>query len=115
MGILRFTCAIAAIVIIPFLLWGQAVTDFSTQMLAAQPCCSRVARIVVLLLALDVLLPIPSSLVSVAAGSTLGVVAGTMAIWAGMSLGSLLGYCVGRFARVFAMRYVLRGSDVAKL
>lgn len=48
------------------------------------------------LLALDVLLPVPSSLVSLAAGGALGLWSGALTIWSGMTVGCLIGWAVGR-------------------
>ncbi|MCV6590997.1 MAG: 3-dehydroquinate synthase [Marinobacterium sp.] len=56
----------------------------------------------VFLLTFDVLLPVPSSLVSVAASSLLGLFSGALVIWVGMMAGSLFGYWVGaRCNRIF--------------
>ena len=47
------------------------------------------------LLASDVLLPVPSSLVSSFAGHMLGFTIGLLAVWSGMMLGCLVGYWIG--------------------
>lgn len=47
------------------------------------------------LLAADVLLPIPSSIVGSLLGARLGLVAGWLSALAGMTLASLIAYCVG--------------------
>ena len=49
-----------------------------------------------LLLGLDVLLPVPSSIVSTAAGATLGFIPGLVISSVGMTTGSMVGYIVGR-------------------
>lgn len=54
---------------------------------------------VVALLALDIFLPVPSSVISTSAGATLGVTMGTLASWLGMTVGCSAGYLVGKLAR----------------
>ncbi|MFV0885987.1 3-dehydroquinate synthase [Metapseudomonas otitidis] len=53
------------------------------------------AALLVALLALDVVLPVPSSMVSLLAVAALGAVGGYLAIFTGLCLGSLLGYWLG--------------------
>jgi uncharacterized membrane protein YdjX (TVP38/TMEM64 family) len=47
------------------------------------------------LLALDILLPVPSSLIGTALGARLGFFFGILSCWSGLMLGTLIGYCVG--------------------
>lgn len=49
------------------------------------------------LLIADVLLPIPSSLVITLTGARLGFGSGWLLCWVGLTLGNLVGYCLGRF------------------
>lgn len=49
------------------------------------------------LLASDVLLPIPSSILGTLIGAKLGLFTGFITILAGLTLGSIVGYLVGRF------------------
>jgi membrane protein DedA with SNARE-associated domain len=58
------------------------------------------------LLALDVFLPVPSSIVSTAAGVFLGFVGGVGVIWLGMMAGCVLGYAVGARGSGAARRLV---------
>ena len=52
------------------------------------------------LLALDVFLPVPSSIVSTGAGVLLGFWTGAAVIWIGMTLGCVIGYVFGAYAAV---------------
>nr|WP_246438856.1 VTT domain-containing protein [Novosphingobium piscinae] len=59
------------------------------------------------LLALDPVLPVPSSIVAVAAGSALGTGIGALAIWIGLMAGALLGFWLGRRpGRALARRWL---------
>jgi uncharacterized membrane protein YdjX (TVP38/TMEM64 family) len=60
-------------------------------------------------LALDVILPVPSSIVSTGAGVLFGFERGTAVIWVGMMVGSVLGYLLGARATGAARRFV--GAD----
>ena len=91
------TCLVLALILIPFALWEDALNAWSARLLA--PAAGRIAlvSVVLLLLASDVFLPVPSSFVSAGAVSLLGAVPGALAIALGMTLGSWIGYFVGRF------------------
>jgi uncharacterized membrane protein YdjX (TVP38/TMEM64 family) len=98
-GLLRGT-AIAAIVLlfilVPFVLFERDVNDWALQRLRPSAPPSSIAAVVVALLAADVVLPVPSSLVSTASGVSLGFVLGVAASVCGMTLGALAGYLLGR-------------------
>jgi len=54
----------------------------------------------------DVLLPVPSSIVSTLGGAALGAAIGTLASWLGMMTSCLLGYWLGRSGRPLGQRLV---------
>ena len=89
------TCLVLALILIPFALWQQPITALSARLLA--PASGRLALsgIVVLLLASDVLLPIPSSFVSAGAVALLGAWQGGVTVALGMTAGAWLGYGIG--------------------
>ena len=105
-----------ALILLPWLL--AADTSASAAMAAAGALAQRpllLAALVVALLALDPLLPVPSSIVAVAAGSGLGLVGGSIAIFTGLMLGGLGGHSLGRWpGRTLAVR-VLGARQVAGL
>lgn len=86
-----------ALVLVPFAAFGTAL---EARLLAALAVVGehRAAAYttIVAMLVVDVLLPVPSSVVSTTAGAVLGFWGGLSAIWFGMSLGSLFGYALGR-------------------
>lgn len=84
-------------VIIPFLLFGESIEAAVLQVLSqanSRPFATCGA--VVAILAADIVLPVPSSIVGAFAGATLGLVAGMLATWIGLMLGSIAGYWIGR-------------------
>jgi uncharacterized membrane protein YdjX (TVP38/TMEM64 family) len=64
------------------------------------------ATAIAALLAFDVLLPVPSSIVSTAAGVLLGFAPGTAIVWSGMMAGCLVAYALGARASRAAQRLV---------
>lgn len=113
------TSLVLLVPIVPFLLFDTPLAErieHWTEMvsaapddhghLPAQPARSVVAAAVVGLLAVDILLPIPSSVVGTLAGSQLGVVAGTAATWLGLTLGSVAAFAMARrWGRPLALRF----------
>jgi uncharacterized membrane protein YdjX (TVP38/TMEM64 family) len=88
-----------SLTLIPFFLFEDDISRWATAMLSvarSNPWSSAVT--VILLLASDILLPVPSSLVGAYAGAMLGVASGAAANWIGLSLGSTIGYVLGRSA-----------------
>jgi uncharacterized membrane protein YdjX (TVP38/TMEM64 family) len=87
---------VLAFVLVPFALFGTRMEALSLRLLASGDALSDWhALAIITLLVLDVLLPVPSSIVSTIAGADLGAVAGTIASWIGMTLGSMVGYWIG--------------------
>lgn len=82
-------------VLVPFLLFGDRI-GYWTQATIEDAEDPTVALLAILLLAGDVFLPVPSSLVSLSAGGALGLWLGSAAIWTGMTLGCLVGWAAGR-------------------
>ena len=97
------------LVLLPFILFEQQFNAFADQVTRSGSSRWLVASAVFGLLALDVFLPVPSSIVSTAAGVFLGFIAGTSIVWSGMMAGCVLGYAVG--ARGSAAARKLVGDD----
>jgi uncharacterized membrane protein YdjX (TVP38/TMEM64 family) len=95
-------CAVlVTAVIVPFLLFGGAFTTFSEWLTRGTLPVRVLVPAVIALLALDVFLPVPSSLISAGAGALMGFWVGTLTIWLGMTAGCIIGYAVGaRMARL---------------
>lgn len=88
----------AVLVIVSFLLFEEPMQRLLAS-LGQQPAdpvrALNLAVLVIALLALDVVLPVPSSMVSLLAVAVLGAVGGYLVIFIGLCLGSLLGYWLG--------------------
>lgn len=97
---------ILAAVIVPFLLWEGRFAALTREWLDESRPNGTIAGAVALLLASDILLPIPSSLISTTGGYLLGFWRGLAASWLGMTVACCLGYALGRFAGGLARRLV---------
>lgn len=105
---------ILAIPIVPFLLFGERVDRWLVQWKTDPPPAPTVAVVVVGLLATDVFLPIPSSVVATLAGYQLGTVAGTAAAWCGMTLGAVIGFGLARWLGPRFVAWNTRPADLEK-
>jgi uncharacterized membrane protein YdjX (TVP38/TMEM64 family) len=94
------------LVLLPFLLFEQQFNAFAERITQSGTSRDVAAAAILGLLALDVFLPVPSSIVSTAAGLLLGFTAGTAIVWAGMTAGCALGYAVGARGAGAAKRLV---------
>jgi uncharacterized membrane protein YdjX (TVP38/TMEM64 family) len=94
---LMLLAGLLAAILLPWALFGDELA--SQAMASATALADRpwlVMALVVLLLALDPVLPVPSSIVAVAGGSALGAGVGAAAIFTGLMAGALIGYWLGR-------------------
>ncbi|MFM9011733.1 MAG: VTT domain-containing protein [Planctomycetota bacterium] len=94
--LLALIAAAIAVPLLPWLLWGARLDHAVAEWLDPPPPAPLLAVAEVGILAADILLPVPSSLVTTLGGASLGVVTGTVCGWLGMTLGSLAGWLLGR-------------------
>lgn len=94
--ILVITCVLA-LIIIPFILFGKSIEDLVKDLLTKGNSHSLLtAGFLALLLASDILLPIPSSIVSTACGYFAGIIWGMLFSFAGMTVSCIAGYWIGK-------------------
>lgn len=89
----------SGLVIASFLLFEQQIQDFLTHLNLYLPTTPsqklNLALLLITLLALDVVLPVPSSMVALLAVAMLGSIGGYLVIFLGLCLGAGLGYALG--------------------
>lgn len=109
---LWLTLAVVAIILVPFFLFEDYFTGLAAR--AASGDVSKPAAVAVIggLLALDVLLPVPSSVVSAAAGVLLGFLGGAAVVWTGMMVSCVIAYAIGSRSLRLTRRIV--GDDSLK-
>ena len=112
---LALTCVVLALILVPFALFEETVTQWAREWLARPQAPWVLGAGIAAMLAADVVLPIPSSLVSLGAGVLLGFGGGMLASGIGMTLGCVVGYWIGqRGARRPAER-LLGAVEMARL
>lgn len=84
-----------ALILIPFFLWGEQMEQWANAHIRTGVGWWPAFGLITALLASDIVLPIPSSILSTAAGALLGFVPGAIATWLGMTAGCALGYLLG--------------------
>jgi len=95
--------AVLAIPVVPFLVLGERLEVRITGWLSTELSPGTVALTVIGLLASDILLPVPSSVLSTFAGRVLGFWSGTGASWCGMTAGAVIAFGLVRvFGRPLA-------------
>jgi uncharacterized membrane protein YdjX (TVP38/TMEM64 family) len=110
-GSSRWAALLALVLALILLPWALAADGLAAATMAAADALAQrpalLFALVALLLALDPLLPVPSSIVAVAAGSGLGLGGGAAAIFTGLMAGCLVGHALGRWpGRALASRVV---------
>ena len=107
-GWLLLCTLLLAFILLPFFLFGENIEDWTRAFL--ESASSRpllIALVLGGLLATDIFLPVPSSVVSTAAGLLLGFVGGTLTSLIGMIISCMAGFWLGtRFGRLLAGRMV---------
>jgi uncharacterized membrane protein YdjX (TVP38/TMEM64 family) len=96
--LVALTFAAIAVPLVPFLLFGARLDHIVARWLEPRPAPLVLATLEIGVLAADLLLPVPSSLVATLGGAELGIAAGTACAWLGMTLGSSAGWWLGRTA-----------------
>lgn len=98
--------AVVAIVLVPFFLFEEQLNALAAQVTSGNVSRAVAAAAIAGLLTFDVLLPVPSSIVSTGAGVLLGFTLGTTVVWAGMMAGVAVAYSLGAWASGVAHRLV---------
>jgi uncharacterized membrane protein YdjX (TVP38/TMEM64 family) len=99
-----------ALVLVPFFLFESEFNAFAERIASGDTALWLASASIFGLLAFDVFLPVPSSIVSTAAGVLLGLWRGAAIVWTGMMVGCLIGYWVGTRASGAARRFVGDGG-----
>lgn len=92
--------------VVPFLVFGDRLEGQIEAWLSPPPPAWQLALLTVGVLSTDILLPVPSSVVSTLAGAQLGIVPATAASWLGMTISAALGFALARWwGRPLALRF----------
>lgn len=97
---------LALLILVPFVLFEEYFNQLGERIAHGGASSWTVAFAIAALLGSDVFLPVPSSVVSAAAGVLLGFWKGAVAVWIGMSVSCLIGYLVGARSSNLTRRFV---------
>lgn len=89
---------VLVVVIAPFLAFGARLEAMAAHAVEASSSAWSMGVVCGVLLALDIVLPVPSSVVATASGAALGFGGGMASSWLGLTLGCLVGYLLGAVA-----------------
>ncbi|OGV62418.1 MAG: hypothetical protein A2283_18000 [Lentisphaerae bacterium RIFOXYA12_FULL_48_11] len=107
---------ILAVILTPFFIFGPEIEAWTNTFIQAAARHSFVsAAVIFTLLSSDILLPVPSSLVSTGAGLILGLPLGFIASWLGMTTACLIGYWLGASSRKQLSRKLLGADEIKRL
>lgn len=105
---------VLAVPIVPFLAFGPRLEQWIDAWLQDALPPAVVAGATVGLLAVDILLPIPSSVVSTVAAHHLGFALGTACSWLGMTLGATVAFLAARLLGRAIVQRLSRPEDLAR-
>jgi uncharacterized membrane protein YdjX (TVP38/TMEM64 family) len=114
--LLRWTVVavlVLCFILVPFALFEEPITAWARAQLSRPPTL-LLALLVGSLLASDVLLPVPSSLVGTASGALFGWAGGAAIAWAGMTIGCVGGFWLGRSAGRAGLRRFMGEREVSR-
>lgn len=106
---LWLTLAVVALILVPFFLFETYFTDLANRAVSGEMSTPMAVTVIGGLLSLDVFLPVPSSVVSAAAGVLLGFWRGAAVVWVGMGVSCAIAYAIGARSSRLAGRLV--GAD----
>lgn len=103
-----------ALILVPFFLLEDRMNGLSAWLIARErpPIIAKMA--VALLLAADVVLPVPSSLVNTASGALFGWFEGALIAWLGMTAGSIAAWGLGRSAGRNGLLKLVSDAELAR-
>ncbi|QDT64224.1 TVP38/TMEM64 family protein [Calycomorphotria hydatis] len=113
--LLLFLSGVLAVPILPLFVLGLSFEEQITESLQTEMSPGMRFFAVIGVLAVDILLPVPSSVVSTYAGGHLGLILGTIASFTGMTLGAAVGYILGRWGGAPLLPHVIEKPDQERI
>ncbi|MDP6443383.1 MAG: VTT domain-containing protein [Pirellulaceae bacterium] len=97
---------VLALPVVPFLLFSEPLEAWVREWIETPSGRGSTSTGIIALLASDIFLPIPSSMISTMGGWYLGSWLGTLTSWVGMTLGAVIGFAMARrYGRPWAARF----------
>lgn len=89
------TLIILSVLLIPSILFNDSIENWTSYFLNSSPSKPLLGIVIGGLLSIDILAPVPSSIVSTAGGYFLGFIPGILVSLAGMTISCVIGYILG--------------------
>ena len=113
--ILGFIIIVLTSIILPLSLLESSIADLTDQLIEWSGNNQLLNSILVIFaLAADVFLPIPNGVTNTFAGAILGFYLSIPVIWIGLTLGSLIGFAIGKYAAKPLAKKILTQEDLAR-
>ncbi|MFN0172689.1 MAG: TVP38/TMEM64 family protein [Bryobacteraceae bacterium] len=106
---------ILAVILVPFFVWESSIHGFTDGLNGRTGHPVAFGFVLGSLLALDIVLPVPSSIVSTLSGVSLGFWAGMAVNWIGMTAGCAAGYWIGAAMGRTAIRRIIDAGDLERM
>jgi len=103
------------VILLPFVLLEEQIKVLVNSAIEAIPNGPVLAALIGGALTLDVILPVPSSLVNAMAGATVGFVVGTLVCWIGMTFSCLFGYWIGATGGTALIRRLMGEAELVRV
>jgi uncharacterized membrane protein YdjX (TVP38/TMEM64 family) len=111
-----FWIIVLLLILVPFAIAGQRIDTWVASLIASAHHAPLTTGVILsCLLAADILIPTPSSIVSTACGQLLGILGGTLASTAGMTISCVAGYWLGRTAGKAAAVKMATPEDLQRM
>lgn len=114
-GWVGFCGLLLAAILVPFALFGEQLEGASQHLLQGPLPTWQAGLLLGALLAGDIVLPLPSSVLNTAAGALVGFWGGVACSWAGMMVGSVVGYLLGARAGAAALQRLAGEAELARV
>ena len=113
--ILGFIIIVLTSIILPLSLLESSIADLTDQFIEWSENNQFLNSILVIFaLAADVFLPIPNGVTNTIAGAILGFYLSIPIIWIGLTLGSIIGFTIGRYAAKPLAKKILNQEDLER-
>lgn len=103
------------ILVLPFFLFAEPIEAWYADFKTDPPGPALTSGIVVGLLAGDIFLPIPSTVIMPFAGAQLGIVLGALTSWFGLSLGCIVGFALAKWLGRPVARWFTKAEDLESM
>lgn len=113
--LVAFVLLLFVFVLGAFLAFEAQSLAWTSRLLDASDTMTAIGVLVVAGLALDVFLPVPSTVLAAAAATTLGDTLGFVTVWTGLSAGCVLGYEFGASAGHAVLRRMVKDTHERRL